>query len=91
MDDQPRLLKHPEFIARRRAELTKEHIAPLAKFAESLRGGEMGEIPDFDPWDGGTRARALFCLKNQAARPLLQASLAEITTTKQPKTFSILW
>lgn len=62
------MLKLPEFIAGRRAELTKEHIAPLAKFAESLRGGEMGEIPDFDPWDGGTRARALFLFEKPSSK-----------------------
>jgi hypothetical protein len=68
LDDQPRLLKYPEFIARRRAELTKEHIAPLAKFAESLRKCKMDEIPDFDPWDGGTRARALFLFEKPSSK-----------------------
>jgi hypothetical protein len=58
--DRPRLLKCREQIGLRRAELSESHIAPLAKFVEALRKEDYGEVPDFDPWDGGVDAKALF-------------------------------
>jgi hypothetical protein len=36
------------------------HIRPLAQFAARLRQRRSVEVPDFDPLDGGTTARALF-------------------------------
>jgi hypothetical protein len=49
-------------VIQRRAELRqKPHMEQLVTFVESLRGREKKVcIPDFDPWDGGTRANALF-------------------------------
>jgi len=54
------MLRVQEQIARRRAELSQPHIAPLTAFARSLRERTGDEIPDFDPWDGGVDAQALF-------------------------------
>lgn len=58
--DRPRLLRHEEQIRLRRSELEKPHIKPLALFAECLRNENHGQVPDFDPWDGGTKAKVLF-------------------------------
>ncbi len=37
------------------------HIAPLADYVAGLRSG--GQVPDFDPLDGGIEARILFLLE----------------------------
>ena len=48
------------------------HIEPLARFAADLRIRHSIEVPDFDPLDGGTRARILF-LKEKPG-PMTSAS-----------------
>jgi hypothetical protein len=68
MDDRPRLLKDPQQIDLRLAELSKPHIKPLADFAANLRERGYGEVPDFDPWDGGIAAKALFLLEKPGAK-----------------------
>lgn len=59
-DDRPRSLRDPKVRARRRAMLDLPHIAPLTRFAQQLRSRRLGEVPDFDPLDGGIDAEALF-------------------------------
>jgi len=66
--DQPRMLRDREQIALRRKELSKPHIEPLTQFVESLRGRGLGSVPDFDPWDGGINARALFLFEKPGPR-----------------------
>lgn len=58
--DRPGLLKDPIEIEKRRARLLEPHIAPLTNYARSLRHRNLGEIPDFDPNDGGINSRILF-------------------------------
>jgi hypothetical protein len=36
------------------------HVAPLTLYAANLRARGLGEVPDFDPLDGGIDATALF-------------------------------
>ena len=62
----PRALRDPAEAARRRAMLGAPHMAPLAAFAEGLRGA--GEVPDADPLDGGTGARLLLLLEKPGPR-----------------------
>lgn len=59
-DDQPYALRDLAVRARRRRALTKRHVAPLKRFAARLRRKLPGAVPDFDPFDGGIFARALF-------------------------------
>jgi hypothetical protein len=40
--------------------LHKPHIIALTDYASGLRSRGIGEVPDFDPLDGGVTARALF-------------------------------
>jgi len=40
--------------------LDAPHVAPLTAYAAELRRQEKGEVPDFDPLDGGIDALALF-------------------------------
>lgn len=53
-----RAMRHPGEPDRRRLLLSLPHIAPLADYAASLRGPGR-EVPEFDPLDGGTGARAV--------------------------------
>lgn len=58
--DLPRMLREKENVAARRLELRDPHIVKLTNFSRSLRRRDLGHIPDFDPWDGGVNAKALF-------------------------------
>ena len=40
--------------------LTAPHIVPLTEYVSELRSGIRGEVPDFDPADGGVLASILF-------------------------------
>jgi hypothetical protein len=40
--------------------LTKGHMAKLREFTAALRRERRGEVPDFDPLDGGVYAKVLF-------------------------------
>lgn len=62
-DTAPRGLRNAAFRTARRAALAQPHMAPLAAFAERLRADGRGQVPDFDPADGGTAARLLFLLE----------------------------
>jgi hypothetical protein len=59
-DNAPRSLGDPEVRARRRAMLNDPHMLPLTEYVAGLREQDRGEVPDFDPMDGGIHARALF-------------------------------
>lgn len=58
--DLSRSMRSAEVRAARRAMLTLPHISPLTQFAADLRVRHGVEVPDFDPADGGIRARILF-------------------------------
>ncbi len=68
----PRSMKFEQVRAERRAMLGLPHIEPLARFATDLRSRLGVEVPDFDPMDGGIRARLLF-LKEKPG-PMTSAS-----------------
>ncbi len=59
-DDFPRSMRDPAVVARRYAMLKKAHMVPLTTYVERLRRMERGQVPDFDPLDGGVDARVLF-------------------------------
>ncbi|RYD76101.1 MAG: uracil-DNA glycosylase [Verrucomicrobiaceae bacterium] len=59
-DYAPRSLRNADARTRRRALLDAAHVRPLARFAAALRQNPGVEVPDFDPLDGGIKARALF-------------------------------
>jgi hypothetical protein len=40
--------------------LGEPHVAPLTAFVSALRQRDVGQVPNFDPLDGGVLARALF-------------------------------
>lgn len=53
-----RTMRHPDVREKRRALLALPHVAPLAFYTSSLR--VHGDVPDFDPLDGGINAEVLF-------------------------------
>lgn len=59
----PHALADPEAIARRLMLIDEPHVAPLSRFAERLKEEGRGEVPYFDPLDGGTNARVLFLME----------------------------
>jgi uracil DNA glycosylase superfamily protein len=60
---EPRSLRSADERRRRRAMLDLPHIAPLRLYAAKLRAEGRGLVPEFNPMDGGTMARALFLLE----------------------------
>lgn len=58
--DKPCSLRDPLVQAERRKGLQLPHMVPLSAFAARLRAAGIGEVPDFDPMDGGTAATFLF-------------------------------
>ena len=59
-DDLPRSLANADARERRKTMLDLPHVAPLTEFAARLRRRGIGEVPEFDPLDGGINARVLF-------------------------------
>ena len=62
-DDYPGSLGCADVRDRRRGMLEEPRIAPLTKYAQALRRMGRGEVPDFDPLDGGVEAQTLFLLE----------------------------
>jgi hypothetical protein len=59
-DDRSRSMRDPDVRQRRRAMLDLPHIKDLTAYVARLRTSGLGEVPDFDPFDGGVEARVLF-------------------------------
>jgi len=62
-DDYPRSMRDAGVRRRRRAMLTLPHVAKLTAYAAELRLRGSGEVPEFDPLDGGVDALVLFLLE----------------------------
>ena len=63
MNDAPRTLADQEALQQRNDMLELPHIAPLTKYVHELRAEGFGDVPYFDPMDGGTKATFLFLLE----------------------------
>jgi uracil-DNA glycosylase len=59
-DDRPRSMRDASVRERRKAMLHHPHIERLTSYAAKLRERGPGEVPEFDPLDGGVDARVLF-------------------------------
>ena len=60
MDDHPRSMRDPESRLLRTGLLDAPHMVPLIEYTSKLREMGYGEVPEFDPLDGGIEALALF-------------------------------
>jgi hypothetical protein len=63
LEDRPRSMRDPNVRERRLAMLHEPQIATLSAYAHQLRSRGIGEVPDFDPLDGGVDAQVLFLLE----------------------------
>ena len=59
-DDRPRSMREAGVRERRRAMLHQPHVELLTSYVAKLRQRGSGEVPEFDPLDGGVDARVLF-------------------------------
>lgn len=59
-DDYSRSMRDPAVRQRRRAMLHAPHMRSLTAYVTNLRGCGLGQVPEFDPFDGGINARVLF-------------------------------
>jgi hypothetical protein len=62
-DDYPRSMRDEGVRERRKEMLNEPHVADLTAYVAQLRGRGLGEVPTFDPLDGGKDARVLFLLE----------------------------
>jgi hypothetical protein len=58
--DEPRTLRDSRARERRLKLLSLAHDEPLTSYVHELRDRGFGEVPYFDPLDGGIKAEALF-------------------------------
>ena len=65
--DRPKALQEPGALEQRRALIGAPHIRPLLGLVQDLRD-RHGFVPDFDPLDGGARARLLLLLETPGPR-----------------------
>lgn len=63
MKDTVRSLAHAAERERRFGMLSLPHIKPLTDYVLDLRTRVLGDVPYFDPLDGGTAARVVFLLE----------------------------
>jgi hypothetical protein len=78
-DDQPRSMRDAGVRERRKAMLGDPHVIELMKFVKELReidheGRSEWEVPDFDPLDGGVKARALFLFEKPGPMTVAKGS-----------------
>ena len=59
-EDGPRSLRDRGVRERREALLDQPHVRALTRYVRDLKKRNMGEVPYFDPLDGGIDARVLF-------------------------------
>ncbi|MDT8448321.1 MAG: uracil-DNA glycosylase [bacterium] len=78
--DTPYTLKNPNEQQRRRELLHIPKMLSLTKYVEELRRRNLGEVPDFDPLDGGVEAAVLFLME----KPGRQANSSGFVSRNNP-------
>lgn len=102
--DQRKLFMDKSQIDNRRQLLDLPHIAPLKRYAENLRKSDLGEIPDFDPLDGGINAKALFLMEKPGPKAFVSGFISRDNNDETaaatfdfmlkaniPRDLSVLW
>jgi hypothetical protein len=72
------MFRDPVNIESRKRELNEPHIKPLTDYVHRLRERELelGQIPYFDPWDGGTCAQALFLFEKPGPKAFVSGFIS---------------
>ena len=82
MEDKPRSLADEQAIQQRIAMLEEPHVAPLTEFARCLRAEGYGDVPYFDPLDGGINATSLFLLEKPGPKAALSGFISRNNNDK---------
>jgi hypothetical protein len=90
-DDYPRSMRDPSVQQRRQALLRESHISPLASYVASLREQHRGEVPDFDPLDGGIEARVLFLFEKPGPMTAFATGSGFISRNNDDRSAEATW
>lgn len=82
MEDKPRSLADEQAIQRRIAMLEQPLVAPLTEFVRCLRAEGYGDVPYFDPLDGGINATSLFLLEKPGPKAALSGFISRNNNDK---------
>jgi uracil-DNA glycosylase len=90
--DRPKMLGDTGARSARIADLQAPHMKALVDFVGSLRQeiGDEAFIPDFDPWDGGVDAEALFLLEAPGAMAVRSGFISRNNPDETAKNFFAL-
>ena len=91
-EDQPYALRELSERQRRIAMLSQPHIAPLQKYLLHIRAEHPGkEIPNFDPFDGGVQAKALFLLESPGPKAVVSGFISRNNPDPTARNMCDLW
>jgi uracil-DNA glycosylase len=87
--DSPKSLKSPSERQSRLSLINDWHVAPLTSLVQKMRHetGQEGNIPFFDPCDGGVRARCLFLLEAPGAQAIASGFVSRNNNDESAKNF----
>lgn len=93
MEDEPKSLRHPMVKARRMRMLDETHIQPLTEFVHRIRAAEEldGEVPYFDPMDGGVNARCIWILEAPGANAVASGFISRNNPDETAKNLFLLY
>ena len=75
VSDRPRRHANVDFLRAKLARIDEPHVRSLNDLVRSIREETGGEVPWFDPANGGTAARALLLLEAPGARSTSKAGV----------------
>lgn len=76
MKDGPRTLANKETVIQRLGMLELSHVKLLTDFVNELRAEGIGDVPYFDPMDGGINATSLFLLEKPGRKAVLSGFIS---------------
>jgi len=82
MKDGPRTLANEEAVKLRLDMLELPHIAALTDYVRKLRSEGLGDVPYFDPLDGGVNATSLFLLETPGPKAALSGFISRNNNDK---------
>ena len=85
--DRPKILADSTAVAARYDQLSESHVAPLRDFVARLRIRLRRDLPDFDPWDGGTQAKVLYLLEAPGKRAVGSGFISRNNPDETAKNF----
>lgn len=84
--DAPRSLKDAQELKNRREKLRDAHMLSLKAYTDQLRTKDLGEIPNFDPLDGGIEAGMLFLFEKPGPMTVLDGGSSFISRNNDDPT-----